>query len=137
MEPIVLDRWFQVWRYTLGHSELVFRAWSGDPGVENVYVLFEAVRAVKLRSSFRPLVLQPADQRTRGQLLAFAGIPARHHASMLCLALPYRDTDPGFVVCARATVFTAPNHQDADWWRRHGRQTHLLNQKTVSAPTDR
>jgi hypothetical protein len=134
VNPIVLDRWFRVWRYGIGHSQLVFhaRAGSGDP--EHVNVLFEDVRAVKLRSAYRPLVLQPVDEPTRAQLLGFAGLPARHQARMLCLGLSDQGAESGFVVCGKATVLAVPKEPDGEKvhpltvWPEHARPIYCLTQ---------
>jgi hypothetical protein len=43
---------------------------AGSADLEYLNVLFEDVRAVKLRASYRPLILQPADDSTRVDILA-------------------------------------------------------------------
>jgi hypothetical protein len=129
--PIVLDRRFRVWQYGVSHSELVFHARAGGADVEHINVLFEGVRAVKLRSSYRPLILHLADESARGPLLASAGIPARHQARMLCLALSGDDAESGFVVCARATVLAVPKEAVGERftaWPEGARPIHCLAQ---------
>jgi hypothetical protein len=81
MDAIVLDRSFRVWRYGVGHSQLL---------------------------------LQPEAGTTRDEILAFAGIPARHQHRFLTLTLPSPPTEPGFVVCGRASVLAIATTGDQD-----------------------
>jgi hypothetical protein len=131
MDPIVLHHRFRVWRYGVGHSQLLLHARAGASDPEHVDVVFEGVRAVKLRSSYQPLILQPADETTRAQILTFADVPARHRTRMLCLTLPTPDDEPGFVVCARATVVAlakADNEVPPAYSHEHSRPIHVLRQ---------
>lgn len=81
MDPIVLHRSFQVWRYGVGHSQLLLRSPACGNEADAVHVLFEGVRAVKLRTSYRPLTLRRAAGEERERMLAFAEVPERHHLS--------------------------------------------------------
>ena len=108
MEPITVHRRFRPWRYGVGHSQLLLHARADDGHREHINVLFEDVRAVKLRSSFQPLILLSADAATRADILAFAEIPERHRLRYLCLVLPTNGAEPGFILCARATVMALP-----------------------------
>ena len=130
MEPITLNRRFRVWRYGVGHSQLLLHAHADSSHDEHLNVLFEDVRAVKLRASYQPLILQPADQNTHADILTFAQIPARHQARYLCLTLPTADTEPGFIACARATILTTKATDPADpyTWNEHSRVLHSLKQ---------
>jgi hypothetical protein len=103
MNPIVLDRRFRVWRYGVGHSQLLLHAHAEAADAEHLNVLFEDVRAVKLRSSYQPLILALAAHPVRDDILAFADIPERHRPRYLSLTLSARP-EAGFVLCARATV---------------------------------
>ncbi|MFD0583653.1 hypothetical protein [Dactylosporangium darangshiense] len=103
MDPIVLDRRFRVWRYGVGHSQLLLHSHAGAADAEHLNVLFEDVRAVKLRSSYQPLILRPADGPARDDILDFAGLPERHQHRFLSLTLSTRP-EIGFVLCARVTV---------------------------------
>lgn len=113
VDTIILDRHFLPWRYGIGHSQLLLRSPAEGSQPEAVHVLFEGVRAVKLRSSYRPLTLQRAVDKERERMLAFAGVPARLCDRMLCLTLP--SEDEGFVVCGKATVLALPGN-DVDTW---------------------
>ena len=128
MNPIVLDRRFQVWRYGVGHSELLLHAHAGAADVEHVNVLFEDVRAVKLRTSYQPLILASAAHAMRDGILAFADIPQRHRFQYLSLTLSARP-ESGFVLCARVTVL-AVNKAEAETpmraWPDGARVIHAL-----------
>jgi hypothetical protein len=87
----------------VGHSQLLLHARAGATDAEHLNVLFEDVRAVKLRSSYQPLILSPTDDLSRDDILAFAGIPERHQHRYLSLTLSTQP-EAGFVLCARATV---------------------------------
>jgi hypothetical protein len=128
MESIVLDRHFRVWRYGIGHSQLLLHSRAGAADADYVNVLFEDVRAVKLRSSYRPLILQPAEEAMREQLIGFAGIPPLFHDRMLYVVLSDHKTEPGFVVCARVTVLTVPKDPERPdaFWPEHADPIHVL-----------
>lgn len=118
---------FRVWRYGIGHSELVMRSntdtravgWSpGQPGEpdEWVEVIFEGVRAVQVRTvgSYKPLRLSRVDEERRPALLQFARIPDRWHHRTLCLEVSDHQGEPGFVVCGRARVMAVSPAQVVD-----------------------
>ncbi|MGK5444585.1 hypothetical protein ACSNN7_22555 [Micromonospora sp. URMC 105] len=129
MEPITLDRRFRPWRYGVGHSQLLLHAHADSSHDEHINVIFEDVRAVKLRSSYHPLTLQPAEQDARASILAFAQVSARHQARFLCLTLPTPDAEHGFVACARATVLTTnASGPDAYTWNERSRLLYVLKQ---------
>lgn len=130
MESIVLDRNFRVWRYGVGHSQLLLHAPAGDDEREHLNVLFEDVRAVKLRSSYRPLILRPADGQIRNEMLAFADIPARHRHTYLSLILPSPPSGCGFILCARATVLAVPKIDQpapTDSWPSDAKVIHVIH----------
>ncbi|MEV4624975.1 hypothetical protein AB0J90_01610 [Micromonospora sp. NPDC049523] len=134
MEPITLHRWFRPWSYGIGHSQLVLHADADSSDNEHIDVLFEDVRAVKLGGSYRPLILEPADPDTRAGVLAFAQIPVRHQARYLCLTLPKPDAEPGFILCARATVLASetsnPRHHPVR--NEQARVLHLLKHEPAT-----
>jgi hypothetical protein len=105
--PIVFERYFQTWSFGVGHAQLVLlsRAKAGDE--ENVVVHFEGIRAMELRSSYRPLVVDLLDEPRRGELIAWAGIPDRLRDRFLYLSVS-SGTPRGYVVCGRVTVLAAP-----------------------------
>jgi hypothetical protein len=119
VDPIVLDRRFRVWSYGVGHSQLLLHARADAAHLEYLNVLFEDVRAVKLPSSYQPLILALARSPVRSDILAFAHMPVRHRHRYLSLTLSAEPED-GFVLCARATVLAVDktSHQNpirASW----------------------
>ncbi|GAA4318378.1 hypothetical protein ACFQY7_41345 [Actinomadura luteofluorescens] len=130
METLTLQRPFRLWRYGVSHSELLMHGHAGAGCDEHVNVLFVDVRAVKLRTLYDPLILQPADEQTRLGLLDFAQVPQRFHAQFLSLALPAPDAEPGFIVCASATVLATASTDRAEvygWNRDRSRVLHRLS----------
>ena len=128
VELIELDRRFQWWRYGISHSHLVLHVHADDTHDEHLNVMFEGVCAVKLRRSYRPLILHLADDETRAGILAFAEISAHHHDKLLCLALSSPRAGGGSVACSRFTVLAdaAGNDLVADRWTEHSRVVHAL-----------
>jgi len=131
VDPIELDRYFRVWRYGVGHSQLLLHARASDDELEHLNVLFEDVRAVKLRSSYQPLILRPADDEIRAEMLTFADIPARHRHRYLSLILPSPPSGSGFILCARATVLAVAKTDQAtppdDSWPPGARVIHVVH----------
>lgn len=125
MDSIVLDRRFRVWRYGVGHSQLLLRSPIDGDGSDAVHVLFEGVRAVKLRTSYHPLALRRAAGEERERMLAFAEVPERHHSRMLCVTLP--SEDEGFIVCGRATVLAVARNDLSSGWPENARVLHHLH----------
>jgi len=111
VDPIVLDRRFRVWRYGVSHSQLLLHAHADTTHLEHLNVLFEDVRAVKLRSSYQPLILALAANPVRDDILAFADVPERHRLRYLTLTLS-TEPEAGFVLCARATVLAVDKTND-------------------------
>ncbi|WP_203744833.1 hypothetical protein, partial [Catellatospora bangladeshensis] len=75
MDPIILDHRFVPWQFGVGHSQLLLRAPARSGDTEHLSVLFVGVRAVKLRGSYQPLELRPADPTSRERILDFAEVP--------------------------------------------------------------
>jgi hypothetical protein len=137
VDSIVLDRYFRVWRYGVGHSRLLLHSRASDADSDHLNVLFEDVRAVKLHTSYQPLVLRPADDLARAEMLTFAGIPARHQHRYLSLTLPSPPGEAGFILCARATVLAVSTIDDQSlidhFWPTGARTVHVLqNQDRVN-----
>ncbi|BCY08707.1 hypothetical protein L3i22_037950 [Actinoplanes sp. L3-i22] len=99
----------------MGHSQLVLRAQVPGRDEDEIDVLFEGVRAIKLRMSYKGLVIRTADASTRARMLDYAGVPEFLRQRELCLTLPAEDD--GFVVCAKATVLTGKRSGDQSGWR--------------------
>lgn len=136
MDTLTLERRFRPWRYGIGHSQLLMHSQANASSDEYINVLFEDVRAVKLRSSYEPLILQQADERTRPGLLGFAQVPPRLHPRFLCMTLPTEDAEPGFIVCARATVLSTTSTDSADLyaWTDQSQVLHTLRPTETTVP---
>ncbi len=134
MDSVNLDRRFTPWRFGIGHAQLLLRGWTHDGDTERLSVLFEDVRAVKLRGSYQPLQLRRAEPFSRERILDFAEIPGRHWARYVCLTLPVEGL--GFVVCGRATVLATDIELDPSdtWWPAHARVLHVLENDTPNPP---
>jgi hypothetical protein len=115
MQPVVLDGVFRLWSYGVGHSPLVLHDPAPRGGMDEVSVLFEGVRAVKLRVSYNGLTIRSADASTRARMPEYAAVPELSHQKELCLVLPTEDD--GFVVCAKATVLSGRRSLDQAGWR--------------------
>lgn len=46
------DRQFQIWRYEVGHAQLLLRSMKGDQHASRIDVLFTAVEAIDLPTRF-------------------------------------------------------------------------------------
>ena len=84
------------------------RATADD--AEHINVLFEDVRAVKLRAAYRPLILHTAGSPDRLEPLEFAEIPVRFRPGRICLTLP--TSQDGFIVGAKAAVLALARSDD-------------------------
>jgi hypothetical protein len=114
VQPVVLDGVFRLWVYGVGHSQLVLHAPPASGG-DAVSVLFEGVRAIKLRTSYPGLVIQPVDAPIWARLLDYAGVSEDWRPKTLCLTLPAEED--GSVVCAKATALAGEQSQDRAGWR--------------------
>ncbi|MFI7492214.1 hypothetical protein ACIBXA_27930 [Micromonospora echinaurantiaca] len=54
MGPLTLHRRFRPWRYSISHSTLLLHAHADSGYDQHLNVLFEDVRAVKLRPFYEP-----------------------------------------------------------------------------------
>lgn len=52
------DRHFQVWRYEVGHAQLLLRSVKGDDHGSRIDVLFKAVQAIDLPTTFDGLQIE-------------------------------------------------------------------------------
>ncbi|MEH1163863.1 hypothetical protein V6V47_00590 [Micromonospora sp. CPCC 205539] len=94
--PVVLMGRFRPWTYRISHAELEIRRTDGGDAVDRV--MFYGVLAVKLKSTYSPLILRRADERRRQEMLDFLGIedPRGRIIPVLVSSGP----DDGFVACA-------------------------------------
>lgn len=96
------DRRFKLWRYGVGHSQLLLRSLpTGDQPCLDI--LFEGVRWIELPMSFESLVISRAG--APDELLRKAGLPD----DMGALALELTGSGgAGHLVCGRATAAYTP-----------------------------
>jgi hypothetical protein len=132
MDSINLGHRFTPWRFGIGHSQLLLRGWPHEGESERLWVLFESVRAVKLRRTYQPLELRRAEPVSRERILDFAEIPDRHRARYVCVTLPVEDF--GFVVCSQARVLAGDIESTSNdpRWPEDARVLHVLKNDAPS-----
>ncbi|GES28626.1 hypothetical protein San01_11130 [Streptomyces angustmyceticus] len=109
------ERTFKVWRYGVGHSQLLLRAVPDDTETTCLDLLFEGVRAMQLATHYQSLELHPASEAEAQRILEFSGLAPIWRERNLALSLRSRSTS-GFVLCARATAL----HGGEDPFGNHG-----------------
>ena len=107
--PWRTGRGFRLWRYGVGHSQLLLRS-PGGGGRETVGILFEAVEFMNLRRSYADLVLRLAGEGEERGFEAIESLPI----PQLCVVLE-SPAHIGLVACSRVTVRTVDN-PDSDSW---------------------
>jgi hypothetical protein len=127
VEPIVLDRFFLVWRYLCSHRQLVLQSPARGEHAEGIVVHFLGVIGHKVRSQYRPLTLMVADGQVRKDLLDFAEVPQHFRPRFICLTLP-AEAD-GFVVCGVARVVATAETYLGESWPPPGRLINTLRQE--------
>lgn len=94
--PWETRRLFQVWRYGVGHSQLVLRSVADGENMA-INVLFEAVEFMRLRRSYPDALLRLA---TPEEHVLFGELPPRRLLRFV-IASP---AGVGLVACSRVTV---------------------------------
>jgi len=102
-------RTFRLWRYGVGHSQLLLRS-PGDGGRDTLAVLFEAVEFMRLRRSYADLVLRLATEDEEFGFEETTPVPIPR----LRLALE-SPQGTGLVVCSRVTARKVANPEDDGW----------------------
>ncbi|MEU4423780.1 hypothetical protein AB0F81_24380 [Actinoplanes sp. NPDC024001] len=98
-------RYFKVWRYGIGHSQLLLRSRAED----GISILCEAVELMRLRRSYPDLVLRYAGDGEPGfEELAELPIPQLR----LVLESPGR---VGLISCSRVTIRRTEDPDDDSW----------------------
>ena len=97
-------RTFRVWRYTVGHSQLLLRS-LGDGAQAPINVLFESVEFMRLRRSYPQLVLRLAEPE---EIECFDQLPDMR---LIRLAILSPDSI-GLVACSRVTIREAVSLED-------------------------
>lgn len=107
--PWRTERRFRLWRYGVGHSQLMLRS-PGDGGDETLSIQFEAVEFMKLRRSYADLVLRLPREDEKVGFVEIKSLPI----PQLCLVLESR-THIGFVACSRVTARMIDDPEDDSW----------------------
>ncbi|MGW7142486.1 hypothetical protein [Streptomyces xanthophaeus] len=106
------DRSFSVWRYGIGHSQLLLAsqetAEEGGLGVQ-----FEAVEYMRLVRTFRNLRISTADEQQVHEVEA-SGVLALPSRPLLVLAL-HHDNGVGLVACSRLRIGSFTGHPTWDF----------------------
>ncbi len=97
------ERAFTVWRYGVGHSQLLLRAAPDSTDTRCLDLLFEDVRAMQLVTRYESIELRTANDDTTQQILDFSELASPWRERHLVVAL--RSTSgSGFVLCGRISA---------------------------------
>jgi hypothetical protein len=97
------DRIFRLWRYGVGHSQLLLRAVPDETDDSCLDILFEGVVALKMPARYRSLKVTLADVGESYEIVQLAGISDLLAEKSLALAVRSPDTT-GLVLCRAATA---------------------------------
>lgn len=109
------ERTFTVWRYGVGHSQLLLRAVPDSANTACLDLLFEDVKAVQLVTHYESIELHPAGEDEAQQILDFSGLASTWRGRHLAVSLRSR-SGSGFVLCRRITAL----HGGDDPFGPHG-----------------
>jgi hypothetical protein len=109
--PILLDRRFRPWRYSVSHSELSLRSVDAGLNGEFIEVLFYSVLGMKLKTVYQPLVIALADNSEAGRILEFIEIKQEQAPKIQCISL---DAGGSFVACMRFSIWSHPRDVEYD-----------------------
>ncbi len=97
------DRTFRVWRYGVGHSQLLLRAVPDSTDTACLDLLFEGVSAMQLVQQYKSIELCSASEVEAEEILGFSG--AKPPVRELLLPVVLRSTSgSGFVLCRSVTA---------------------------------
>lgn len=108
--PIVFDRKFRPWNYSIGHSTLELRSLDFDPAGDVISVTFVGVIAMKLKtqSEFAKLTIASASDYQAEEILKLSEIDDPEFLrSVHWLALK-SDGEDSLVACRRFSVWSHP-----------------------------
>ncbi|OKI53958.1 hypothetical protein AMK17_23185 [Streptomyces sp. CB00072] len=94
------DLTFRVWRYGIGHSQLLLRATSDESESEGVDIHFEGVAAVRLVMRYEALQLHSVDEEEFREVFDSSGVDEKWRDSFVIVRLSSRSGE-GYVQCAR------------------------------------
>jgi hypothetical protein len=121
------DRAFTVWRYGVGHSQLMIRSVPAGAEQECLDLRFEAVAAMKLAVHYKTIAICLASEDATRELHAFARVEEKWRPEYVALELRTRG-ESGYVLCrsVRAVVggveptVVSEEHQRLLWGFRAG-----------------
>ncbi|MER7818565.1 hypothetical protein [Streptomyces sp. NPDC096153] len=94
------ERTFKVWRYGVGHSQLLLRAAPDAAQMVRLDLLFEGVDAMHLVTRYESLEVHAFDEEESGRIPERSGVPARWRSDRLVLGLRSR-SGTGYVQCQK------------------------------------
>ncbi|UZJ33062.1 hypothetical protein [Streptomyces endophytica] len=96
-------RTFTVWRYGVGHSQLLLRAVPDGGDARCLDLLFEGVRAMRLVTHYASLELRTASDSESQQMLEFSELspPWRERYGVVAL---HSRSGSGSVLCSRISA---------------------------------
>lgn len=97
------ERAFRVWRYGVGHSQLLLRAVPDGTDSACLDLLFEDVKAMQLVTHYESIEIRPAGEGEAQQILDFSGLASTWRGRYLAVFLRSR-SGSGFVLCGRITA---------------------------------
>ncbi|WP_329300212.1 hypothetical protein OG410_18605 [Streptomyces sp. NBC_00659] len=97
------DRTFRVWRYGIGHSQLLLRAVPDSVDTVCLDLLFEDVSAMQLVQHYKSIELCFASKTETEEILGFSGITPSSRELHLPVVLRSR-SGSGFVLCRNVTA---------------------------------
>lgn len=97
------DRTFRVWRYGVGHSQLLLRAVPDSVDTACLDLLFEGVSAMQLVQQYKSIELCSASKTEAEEILAFSGTSPSGRELRLPVVLRSR-SGSGFVLCRSVTA---------------------------------
>lgn len=97
------ERTFTVWRYGVGHSQLLLRAVPDRTDAACLDLLFEDVKAMQLVTRYESIELHPAGENEAQQILDSSGVASAWRGRYLVVSLRSR-SGAGFVLCRRITA---------------------------------
>lgn len=104
--PWASRRTFRIWRYGVGHSQLLIRS-PGNDSERTLDLIFEGVEFLRLRRSYDGLTLSFAGEDSSEEFVD-AGLPSIRLLRLLVSS----SSGTGLVACSRLTVAEALAGQD-------------------------
>ncbi|SDN20309.1 hypothetical protein SAMN05444921_121153 [Streptomyces wuyuanensis] len=97
------ERSFRVWRYGVGHSQLLLRAAPDAGHPVRADLLFEGVEAMQLVTRYETLELHTFDEAESERIFERSGVPPRWRSDRLVLGLRSR-SGAGYVQCQKVSA---------------------------------